>query len=414
MMMKKRLLLLASLGAISSPTAFAGEWDVSSTVSLEARAFLNDPAQPNKIEGVQPSMAIEADLRWMSENGQHEFVAVPFYRKDGEDNKRSHADLREGFYRYTSDQDWSLLVGASKVFWGTTESRHLVDVINQTHGVEDIDREDKLGQPMVQLSFLKDWGQVDLYVLPYFREQTFPGVTGRLSGPLTVDDENILFERGRKRDGMDYAGRYSHYFGNWDVGLSAFHGTSREARLVAPFIITPTTELRQNYVKMSQVGVDLQYTKEAWLWKFEAIARDTEDDQFAAAVAGVERTIYQAFDKPWDIGLLAEYLYDGRDENILLLPQGITSVTPITPFENDLFIGTRWAFNDMQDSSILAGAIIDTEDQSTAMTIEAERRLGSDWKAELEGRLFFNVDAANDFSLIEKDEFINFKLSRYF
>ncbi len=413
-MMKKTTLLVTGLLISHFSPAVAGEWDVSTTVSLEARAFLNDPIVPNQVDGIQPSLAIEADLRWMSDTGKHEFVAVPFYRKDGEDNKRSHADLREGFYRYTSDQDWSLLVGASKVFWGTTESRHLVDVINQTDGVEDIDREDKLGQPMVQLSFLKDWGQVDLYVLPYFREQTFAGPNGRLNGVVNVDSENILFERGQKRDAVDYAVRYAHYFGDWDVGLSAFHGTSREPRLILSLIITPETELRQNYTKMSQVGVDLQYTKDAWLWKFEGIARDTTDDQFVAAVAGVEHTIYQAFDKPWDIGLLAEYLYDGRDEDLILLSDGITTQSPITPFENDVFIGTRWAFNDMQDSAILAGAIIDTEDQSTAVTVEAERRLGSDWKAELEGRLFFNVDATNDFSLIENDEFINFKLSRYF
>ena len=44
-----------------------------------------------------------------------------------------------------------LLVGAAKVFWGTAESRHLVDIINQTDAVEDIDEEDKLGQPMVKV-----------------------------------------------------------------------------------------------------------------------------------------------------------------------------------------------------------------------------------------------------------------------
>ncbi|MDD7885073.1 hypothetical protein [Flavivirga sp. 57AJ16] len=35
-----------------------------------------------------------------------------------------------------------------------TESNHLVDIINQTDAVETFDGEEKLGQPMVQLS----WG----------------------------------------------------------------------------------------------------------------------------------------------------------------------------------------------------------------------------------------------------------------
>ena len=35
---------------------------------------------------------------------------------------------------------------------------------NQTDGVEDIDSEDKLGQPMVNLTLERDWGALDLYV----------------------------------------------------------------------------------------------------------------------------------------------------------------------------------------------------------------------------------------------------------
>ena len=58
---------------------------------------------------------------------------------------------------------------------GVTESRHLVDVLNQVDGVEDIDEEDRLGQPMINISTQRDWGSVDLFVLPGFRERTFAG-----------------------------------------------------------------------------------------------------------------------------------------------------------------------------------------------------------------------------------------------
>ena len=75
--------------------------------------------------------------------------------------------------------DWELRLGIGKVFWGVTESRHLVDTINQSDGVEDIDGEAKLAQPMATLSWIRDWGVVELLVLPYFRERTFAGVEGR-------------------------------------------------------------------------------------------------------------------------------------------------------------------------------------------------------------------------------------------
>ena len=45
-------------------------------------------------------------------------------------------------------------LGLRKVYWGVTESQHLVDVINQTEGVENLDGEDKLGQPMLNLALI--------------------------------------------------------------------------------------------------------------------------------------------------------------------------------------------------------------------------------------------------------------------
>ena len=48
-------------------------------------------------------------------------------------------------------------------FWGVTETAHRVDILNQTDQVESFDGEDKLGQPMVNFSWSKDWGTLDLY-----------------------------------------------------------------------------------------------------------------------------------------------------------------------------------------------------------------------------------------------------------
>ena len=85
-----------------------------------------------------------------------------------------------------------LRVGLRKVFWGVTESQHLVDIINQTDLVESLDGEEKLGQPMINYALINDWGTLDLYLLPYFRERTFSGINGRLRSSLYVDTTNPL------------------------------------------------------------------------------------------------------------------------------------------------------------------------------------------------------------------------------
>ncbi|WP_306250192.1 hypothetical protein [Parvularcula sp. IMCC14364] len=415
-MLKKSLLSFASLFVLGAGAALGGEWEATTEIGAEARLFLNDPVfQGQSDDTVQPSLTFESDIRWRSDDGKHEFVFIPFMRADSVDDQRTHADLREGYYRYLSDGDWSLLAGVAKVFWGTTESRHLVDIVNQTDAVEDIDEEDKLGQPMVMLSYLKDWGQLDFFILPFFRDRIFPGEEGRLRTPFVVNDDDVFFSDDEKRDVVDYAIRYAQYFGDWDVGLSLFNGVSREPRLVSPLTTSGSTaEFFQLYDRITQAGLDLQYTKDAWLWKFEGIVREGQGDTYTAAVAGFEYTLYQIFEKPWDLGILGEYLYDGRDDDIVLVAQGATTAAPITAFENDVFAGARLALNDIQDTAILAGAIVDADDSSTALFIEAERRLGQSWTIELESRLFLNVDDENIFAAFEEDDFLNIRLAKYF
>ena len=413
-MLRRRLKLLTAifLGAASAfGHSLAGEWDLGAEVAGEVRYFPQTPQFPGQFDHWQPSLSVQPDIRWESEDGKHQFVAIPFVRIDGQDEERTHVDLREGYYRYVSDGDWTLLVGAAKVFWGTTESRHLVDIINQVDGVEDIDEEDRLGQLMVQLSLLKDWGQLDLFVLPGFRTRSFPGVDGRLRFGAVIDTDVPIFERDARRGAVDYAARYSNFFGNWDVGLSVFHGTSREPRFA---IIPGVTDLAPVYDRITQGGVDVQYTTGAWLFKGEAITRAGHGDVFFAGVAGFEYTLYQLFGRSWDLGLLAEYLYDGRDEGFVPEPFGLTSVAPFTVLQNDVFAGARLAFNDTQDSSLLAGVTVDADDQSMGMFIEAERRLGQNWTAEFESRLFFNVDPGNPADAFRDDDFLTVRLTRYF
>lgn len=399
--------VLANVGA----PATAGEWSFNGAVAGEARYFLYAPQYPGQLAHWQPSLTLEPDLRWQSDDGKHQLVLLPFARFDGQDEARTHGDVREGYYRYVSDHDWSLLIGAAKVFWGTAESRHLVDIINQTDAVEDVDEEDKLGQPMVKFSLLKEWGQIDLFVLPGFRTRNFPGTDGRLRFATPVDEDAAIFERGARRGSVDYAARYSNFFGSWDVGLSIFHGSSRAPR----FALAPEGDrLLPIYDVITQGGLDVQYTSGAWLFKGEAIIRGGQGDAFFASVAGFEYTIYQIFGRAWDLGVLAEYLYDDRDQGFVIEPFGVASAAPPTPFQNDVFAGARLGLNDIQDTALLAGVSIDAEDQSLSMFVEAERRLGENWTAEFESRLFFNVAPANALGAIRDDDVLTVRLTRYF
>ena len=141
---------------------------------------------------------------------------------DQHNNERTNFDIRELTWLKAAE-NWELRVGVRKVFWGVTEFQHLVDVINQTGLVENINTEDKLGQPMINLALINDWGTVDLFVLFYFRERKFPGINGRLRTQPVIDDGLSEFESSAKEKHVDFALRYFHYTGDWDISVAHFY-----------------------------------------------------------------------------------------------------------------------------------------------------------------------------------------------
>ncbi len=389
---------ILAFGVISASVAASHE--LSGYVAVEGRGFFNDPFYPEQ-ERDNASFALQPEYYHQWENGSS-FTFVPFARLDSADSRRSHFDLRELNYLWLGDS-WELRVGVGKVFWGVTEFVHLVDVINQTDLVEDIDGEDKLGQPMVSLSFPRDWGTIELFVLPYFRERTFPGPDGRLRSPLTVDTDNPTYENSNEEHHVDFALRYSKSIGDWEIGLSHFRGTGREPTLLPGFNQAGDPVLTPFYEQIGQTGLDLQLITGGWLWKLETIYRtDQGDEDFSSGAFGFEYTFYGVFDTPADVGVIAEYIRDDRDEEAT------------APLQNDMAIGLRLSFNDAASSNALIGVVQDAETSACLITVEASRRFGSNWKANLEMGLFSDLPPEDPLYGLREDDYLRLELAYYY
>jgi hypothetical protein len=371
--------------------------ELSGYLAGEYRYFQHESAYEQASQH-QASFVVAPEFYVEWAEGDQSLLFSPFLRIDGEDDERTHADIRELQWLLVND-DWELRAGIGKVFWGVTESQHLVDVINQTDLVENSDTEDKLGQPMINLSLFKEWGTLDLFVLPYFRERTFAGENGRLRSGLIVDTDNALYESGAKQHHVDFAVRWSQTLGDWDVGLSHFYGTNREPL----FQLNSTMDrLRPFYEIMHQTGLDIQKTSEAWLWKLEVIRRETRTETFTALTGGFEYTFYGVMESNIDVGVIAEYLFDDRNDQLA------------TPFEDDVLLGTRITWNDEQSTELLVGIIQDMTSSDYSWNIEANRRVGGRWKASLEGRFFHSTNTQSALSSINDDDYIQLELSMYF
>jgi hypothetical protein len=380
-----RLLALACAGLMTSPAATA--LDHRGDVTMEGWAFAR--------EGAQAQSALDAALRFRADiwhrwnEGRDAITLSPFVRIDTNDSERNHADMREASWVHAGDAaEWR--AGIRQVFWGVTEGTHLVDIINQTDAIESLDGEHKLGQPMLNVSVERDAHLLDFFVLTGSRERTFPGEDGRLRLPLVVDTQKARYESSKENHRVDLAARWQFTWQGLRAGLSAFSGTAREPELLAE--IDPTRLVYGAggvpvgfqpgyqpffipfYPVIRQVGLDAQITQGDLLWKLETVQRSGYARNYHSTNAGIEYTQVGAFGSDIDIGWLAEYLHDSRN--------GMAT----TPFEHDVLVGWRVAFNNAASTELLASVIVDDRSGERLFSLEGSHRLGERLKVTMELR----------------------------
>jgi hypothetical protein len=157
---------------------------------------------------------------------------------------------------------------------------------------------------------------------------------------------------------------------------------------------------RYNQIKLS--GLGLQAIIGGWLWKLESIYQFNPVEDFLAAVAGAEYTFVGVSNSNIDVGVLAEFNYDNRQGN-----------SP-SPFQHDLFVGTRLTFNDVQSTQFLAGGFFDLDNAGRSLRIEASRRLGESWKLTLELQTLSNISENDPLFGLRKDDFVQIDFGYFF
>lgn len=388
----RSFLLLAGFSLACTASA----WEYRAEVGLEGRYFSAGPSYAGYWHNGSAFARAEVYHEWNDRDDQISFI--PYARVDEHDDNRTHFDLRELAWIHVSD-GWESRVGVSKVFWGVTEGRHLVDIINQTDLVDQVDGEEKLGQPMINLSTVRAWGILDVFVLPGFRERTFPDENGRPGLPVAVDVDSPVYESGAEEMRVDFAIRWQQFLGDWRVALSHFSGTSRDPLLVPNLAdMTPAelggfigtgqfpagfeARLIPVYDVIDQTGLELEYLYDGWLWKLEVISRSGQGDRYTALDGGFEYTQVGVFESDLDLGWIAEYLWEDRDALLA------------SPLEHDVLLGNRLTFNDIASTEVLWGLIWDPETEEKAINLEASRRIGDRMKVTLEGRFYKDTGEA--------------------
>ncbi len=373
--------------------------ELSGSFGVEISHFFNSPLYPEQAYN-SASLYLQPEFYHQWEKGPA-LTMVPFARIDSADDERTHFDVRELNFLWVGNR-WEALIGIGKVFWGVTEFVHLVDIINQTDVIENIDGESKLGQPMAKLSWLSGLGNFHLFVMPGFRERTFPGPKGRLRTALPVSTRQTTFESGDEAHHVDLALRYSHYIGNLDLGLYHFSGTGREPELRPGVDSVGNPVLFPFYRQIEQTGLDIQMVYGQWLFKAETIRLCSKNEDYIAAVGGFEYTFVGLGNSPVDLGLVAEYAYDERGQNAG------------DAYANDIIGGLRLALNNPAGSEILIGMSHDLDNGTHNLRLEAGHRLDDRWKLELESVHFLDTHQDDILYDLRDDDYVRLSINYHY
>ena len=271
--------------------------------------------------------------------------------------------------------DADILVGSTILFWGKVESYNPVDIVNSRDFSRGLMRSEKRGAPMVRVSWPLGPGQLDLMAID-FVENEYPGLSARERPGLRVT-EGTSYSGGAKRNDIANAVRWSGYFGDIDLGLSWYRGTGRSPRLLPQADGT----LRPDYSRIGQAGLDIQYLRGDTAFKAEIIRRKGQYDRlgtarnYRAGVFGVEHSLYDIAGDGRDLVLLAEYARDSR--------KGLSH----SGFQNDLTLGARWVWNDVEDTEALGLLTRDLDNGAQTLTVSIDRRLTDELTFEAGGRL---------------------------
>lgn len=393
-------LVLAAAAFAPPGGARAEDFALRGSVEPELRVFTQSPSNPRQTNS-DISVAGELTAKYFWADNQS-LVMTPFVRLDQRDNRRTHWDLREARYAWVAGS-WEIRAGIDKVFWGVTEAVHLVDIVNQVDAIEDpVKQEVRLGQPMLRVRTTQGFGTFDAFLLPYFRERTYPGGDGRPSTDIPVDTDLATYESGRKERHIDGAFRYSNNFGDVDLGLSYFQGTGRDPILQPALSKDGDLVLAPFYAQIKQASIDLQATKGAWLYKFEGYWRRELGREYEAATGGIEYTFYGIAGTQGDLGVVAEYALDSR------------GLVARAPYENDGFLALRWTANDEASTSFLSGIVVDAETGARGFRFKGERRLGDDYRLSFEAYFFGDVPQQDPVYSIADDDYLQFRIARFF
>ena len=313
-------------------------------------------------------------------------------RKSINDEGKDIIEPRELFVK-RSFGDFDISVGNRQFFWGVTESKNVVDFVNQRDSAAGNSTEDKLGATSISTEFYLQDAEIQYVFMPYFRERTFNAQDAHPG--LGVSLNKAMFSDHKGSMSGDHAVRYSNSFGEYDIGINGFYGTAREPILNFNNNGTATPY----YPEYQALGLDVQFTGASTLYKGEFVKGYQDEIETTAYVLGFESTFYSIASSSWDIGLIGELQFDDRTQ------------AAATRFNVG---GLRFTANNASDSNFLVLYAADEAGEQLSYMGQFSHRLNNGLKLEAEYTEFYSSVRGLPFRNLIDDSYFQVSVGYYF
>ena len=389
-------------------------FEFQGNVNLEAQTYLTKPDGKHK-----SNLTASTKLEVQYEKDDFKAIGTLYAQQDSHDfkssdeqNNRSFIRLDElyGTYDFEDDQ---VMFGKNIRFWGSLELRNITDGFNPQDMRSDPFKNDKLGVWNAAYTHYTDSGEFsaivkldeqdrDISAFPYVYYY-FPEHINYDSSLKTQESKNrptVYLKYSGSTDSelpLDYAIIYQNgYDSQRYMTTNMLNGSFEENAYIVNKLMTYNT-----------LVVD------STLFKVEALYTDVKNDNVISDYyqlgLGVEHTLSQVYNQA-DLGLIAEYYKYGTFEKDKRNDLQLFEV-----FQNDLFLGLRYSFNEGNDASIISGVILDLDYNEQAYYIEYESRIANSFKLKFDYRY---IEPSHDhptvYNLLKRHQRFSLNLGYHF
>lgn len=387
-------------------------------VDMQAQAYLTHPPEKHA-----DNLTASAQLEFTYEKDDFEAVTKIYAQQDYYDlkessqhNDRSFIRIDELYGKYDFE-DSQVTLGKSIRFWGALEVNNIVDGFNPDDFRSDLFSADKLGVWNLSYAYYTDSGELALIIKVDEQDQkmaAYPYVYYFFPSFVTYD-KSLQTEKSKNRPSvyLKYSGSTdTEYALDYAFVLENGYDDQRYFTSDGPLVGTPVTFHTHAYLVNKAMTYNTLVVGST-LIKLEALYADVINDNIVSDYyhigMGLEHTLNQ-FYKQADLGMITEYYrYETLDNT------KFSDLELFETFQNDLFLGIRYSFNEGNDANIIGGVILDLDYDEQSYYMEYETRVAETFKLNLDYRYIQpSKDTLTAFNLMGLHQRISLKLGYYF